>query len=97
MVLADIRSRIERLDQLAQGLSKEIELWQGCEDLLLWPKLLERCTPDAALVHRMEEQHERVEHHTERLHTALGRWEAEARPAVTEEVVRAPSTRETFR
>ena len=34
----------------------------------------------------MEEQHERVEHHTERLRAALGRWQAEARPAVTEEV-----------
>jgi iron-sulfur cluster repair protein YtfE (RIC family) len=56
------------------------------EDELLWPKLLERCTPDAALVHRMEAQHERVEHYTEQLHAALGRWEAEARPAVTEEV-----------
>jgi iron-sulfur cluster repair protein YtfE (RIC family) len=56
------------------------------EDELLWPKLLERCTPDADLVHRMEGQHEQVELHTERLHSALARWEAEARPAVTEEV-----------
>jgi hypothetical protein len=56
------------------------------EDELLWPRLLERCAPDAALVRRMEAQHERVEHHTEQLHAALDRWEAEARPAVTEEV-----------
>jgi hypothetical protein len=40
----------------------------------------------AELVHRMEAQHERVEQHTERLTAALNRWEAEARPAVTEEV-----------
>jgi len=56
------------------------------EDDLLWPKLLERCTPDAALVHRMEAQHERVEHLTGRLHAALDRWAVEARPAVSEEV-----------
>ncbi len=56
------------------------------EDELLWPRLLERCTPDAALVHRMEEQHERVHDALEGLHPALDRWQAEARPAVTEEV-----------
>jgi len=56
------------------------------EDELLWPKLLERCTPDADLVHRMEEQHDRVHDALEQLMPALDRWEAEARPAVTEEV-----------
>jgi hemerythrin-like domain-containing protein len=56
------------------------------EDELLWPKLLERCTPDADLVHRMEGQHERVHEALEVLVPALDRWEAEARPAVSEEV-----------
>lgn len=56
------------------------------EDELLWPKLLERCTPDAELVHRMEAQHERVHEALEALGPALDRWEAEARPAVGEEV-----------
>ena len=56
------------------------------EDLLLWPKLLERCQPDAELVHRMEEQHERVHAALDALGPALDRWEAEARPAVSEEV-----------
>ena len=56
------------------------------EDELLWPRLLERCTPDAELVHGMEAQHHRVEHAIEELHAALDRWEAEARPAVGEEV-----------
>jgi iron-sulfur cluster repair protein YtfE (RIC family) len=59
------------------------------EDVLLWPKLLERAAPDAALVHRMEEQHERVHDALERLEPALQRWEAEARPAVSEEVAAA--------
>ena len=56
------------------------------EDELLWPKLLERCTPDAELVHRMEEQHDRVHAALEDLGPALDRWEVEARPAVGEEV-----------
>ena len=63
-----------------------LHLHHTSEDELLWPKLLDRGPPDAALVHRMETQHERVEHHTERLQASLRRWEAEARPAVTEEV-----------
>jgi hemerythrin-like domain-containing protein len=56
------------------------------EDELLWPKLLERCPPGEELIHRMEGQHSQVEDCTERLRAALTRWEAEARPAVTEEV-----------
>ncbi|MGY1708873.1 hemerythrin domain-containing protein [Geodermatophilus sp. SYSU D00758] len=56
------------------------------EDDLLWPELLERAAPSAALVHRMEAQHGRVEQALGRLGPALDRWEAEARPAVTAEV-----------
>jgi hemerythrin-like domain-containing protein len=56
------------------------------EDELLWPKLLERAAPDAELIHRMEAQHERVHDALEKVRPALDRWEAEARPAVTEEV-----------
>jgi hemerythrin-like domain-containing protein len=56
------------------------------EDDLLWPKLLERAAPEAELIERMEGQHERVQHSIERLGPALDRWQAEARPAVTEEV-----------
>ena len=63
-----------------------LHLHHSGEDDLLWPKLLERCTLDAALVHRMEAQHERVAQAIEDLHPALDRWQAEARPAVTEEV-----------
>jgi iron-sulfur cluster repair protein YtfE (RIC family) len=70
----------------AQLMLDALHLHHTSEDELLWPKLLDRCPPDAALVLRMEEQHGQVEHHTERLRTSLARWEAEARPAVTEEV-----------
>lgn len=63
-----------------------LHLHHTSEDLLLWPKLLDRAAPDAALIHRMEAQHERVHDAIERIGPALARWEAEARPAVTEEV-----------
>jgi hypothetical protein len=56
------------------------------EDALLWPKLLERAAPSADLIHRMEAQHHRVEELIAQLDEALPRWEAEARPAVSEEV-----------
>lgn len=56
------------------------------EDLLLWPKLLDRAAPSADLIHRMEEQHHRVEDVVERLPDALDRWEAEARQATGAEL-----------
>lgn len=56
------------------------------EDAVLWPPLLERAAPEAALVHRMEAQHAEVHARIDALRTALARWEVEARPAVTEEV-----------
>ena len=63
-----------------------LHLHHTSEDALLWPKLIERCTPEADLIYRMEAQHHRVEVAVERLGPALDRWEVEARPAVTEEV-----------
>jgi iron-sulfur cluster repair protein YtfE (RIC family) len=70
-------------------LLKGLHLHHTSEDELLWPKLLGRCPPDAALVERMEAQHEVVAAAIDRLGSALARWEAEARPAVSEEVATA--------
>jgi len=56
------------------------------EDLLLWPKLLDRAAPSADLIHRMEEQHHRVEDVVDWLPDALDRWEAEARQATGAEL-----------
>ena len=70
-------------------LLKGLHLHHTSEDELLWPKLLDRCPPDAALVERMETQHEVVAAAIDRLGPALVRWEAEARPAVSEEVATA--------
>jgi hemerythrin-like domain-containing protein len=70
----------------ARMLLQGLHLHHTAEDDLLWPKLLERCPPDAGLVHRMEAQHEQVEHLTGLLGPALDRWAVEARPAVAEEV-----------
>ncbi|MGY1620237.1 hemerythrin domain-containing protein [Geodermatophilus sp. SYSU D00691] len=63
-----------------------LHLHHTSEDDLLWPELLKRCPPDAELINRMEAQHENVHSLIENLETAMTRWEAEARPAVTEEV-----------
>ncbi len=79
-------ARAAVLARHARFLLQGLHLHHTSEDELLWPKLLQRARPEAQLIHRMEAQHERVEHYTERLTAALDRWEAEARPAVTEEV-----------
>jgi hemerythrin-like domain-containing protein len=49
---------VEFLRELATGLHHH----HTTEDELMWPLLLERCTADAALILRMEEQHERIAH-----------------------------------
>ena len=63
-----------------------LDLHHTGEDALLWPKLLERDAPHTDLIHRMEAQHDRVEELIAELTAALPRWEAEARPAVSEEL-----------
>jgi iron-sulfur cluster repair protein YtfE (RIC family) len=70
----------------ARMILKGLHLHHTSEDKLLWPKLLERAAPEAALVARMEAQHAEVDKYLGRLDPALTRWGAEARPAVTEEV-----------
>ena len=47
---------VEFLRELAAGLHHH----HTGEDELMWPLLLERCATDAALILRMEEQHERI-------------------------------------
>jgi hypothetical protein len=36
MNLSDLQARVRRLDQLARGLAKEVTLWKGCNDPLLY-------------------------------------------------------------
>jgi hypothetical protein len=36
LTVADIKRRIERLDRLARGLAREVELQRGAEDALLF-------------------------------------------------------------
>lgn len=36
MNLSDLQARVRRLDQLARGLAKEVSLWKGCNDPLLY-------------------------------------------------------------
>lgn len=79
-------SRAAVLSRHAVLLLDALHLHHSGEDELLWPKLVDRCRPDAELVHRMQGQHERVELHTERLRSMLPRWQTEARPAVGAEL-----------
>ncbi|MDP3891189.1 hemerythrin domain-containing protein [Nocardioides sp.] len=86
--------RAEIVAAHARMILKGLRLHHTSEDELLWPKLLERAAPEAALIARMEAQHEQVGRLLERLEPALQRWRVEARPAVTEEVA---STLESLR
>ncbi|MET9028966.1 hemerythrin domain-containing protein [Nocardia sp. NPDC004168] len=52
------------------------------EDELMWPILLERASADAALVLRMEEQHERIAELTERAHRDGTEFATAADPSV---------------
>jgi hemerythrin-like domain-containing protein len=85
-VRAGDTNRAGAIGNHARLLLAALHLHHTSEDALLWPKLVDRCPLDASLVHRMESQHEQVDQHTERAQQALGRWTAEARPAVTEEL-----------
>ena len=44
------------------------------EDEILWPRLLERATPSAELVHTMQTQHDLVDRHLDRLGPLLEQW-----------------------
>ena len=48
---------MELLTEVSTGLHHH----HTAEDELLWPRLLQRAEPDAALILRMEEQHERID------------------------------------
>jgi iron-sulfur cluster repair protein YtfE (RIC family) len=87
-------ARAAVLARHARLILEGLHLHHTSEDDILWPLLLERCPPDAELVERMEAQHSAVDGYIQQLTPALVRWEAEARPAVAEEVA---STFESLR
>ena len=67
------------------------------EDLLVWPRLLERCPPDAATVDRISAQHHDVTPALERSQTLVGSWVDSADPARGQELSDAlASLRETL-
>lgn len=51
------------------------------EDDVLWPRLLERAGLHADLVHRMEQQHDEVGGHLDRIESLLETWAERADPA----------------
>jgi hemerythrin-like domain-containing protein len=56
------------------------------EDELLWPKLLERVSVRADLIHRMESQHERLGELLARIDVLLPRWRSRAEASVRDEL-----------
>jgi hemerythrin-like domain-containing protein len=48
------------------------------EDANIWPRLLERAAPEAALINRMEEQHAAVAERSERVQALLSTWRRSA-------------------
>jgi hypothetical protein len=76
------------LRELADGLHHH----HTTEDELMWPPLLERCTADAALVLRMEEQHERIAHLHERVVDQAAAFEATAAPEAGERLAASVTT-----
>lgn len=85
-VAAGDTARAAVVGEFARLILQGLDMHHTGEDEMLWPKLLERDAPDAELIHRMEAQHHGVEELLARLGESLTRWEAEARPAVREEV-----------
>jgi hemerythrin-like domain-containing protein len=63
-----------------------LHLHHTSEDDLLWPLLLERAAVAADEVHRMQIQHGAVDRLVDQVVIVLDRWEAEARPAVADEL-----------
>ncbi|WP_245649737.1 hemerythrin domain-containing protein [Nocardia shimofusensis] len=72
------RRLVAFLDELGTGLHEH----HTGEDELLWPLLLERASTNAAVVLRMEEQHERIAELTERARRESAEFASAADPSV---------------
>lgn len=70
------------LDNLANGLHHHHQ----AEDEMLWPVMLDRVGPHAAIVHRMEAQHKRLGDLLTRVEELTARWRAEAAADVRDEL-----------
>jgi hemerythrin-like domain-containing protein len=72
----------DHLANVAQGLHHH----HTGEDEMVWPLLLERASMHAALINRMEAQHERLHAPLDRIGELLPRWRAHALPADRDEL-----------
>lgn len=66
-----------------QSLLDGLERHHGGEDLLIWPKLLDRARLDEPLITRMTSQHEAVAIRVGEVAALLARWRGEPDPDVT--------------
>jgi hemerythrin-like domain-containing protein len=83
LVVAVPAGRPDRVRLLADAV---VDLLHGLhvhhtgEDELLWPKLLERAAPDAALIERMQAQHERIAIHADAAGVLAEKWRDDGDP-----------------
>ncbi|HEX4705701.1 MAG TPA: hemerythrin domain-containing protein, partial [Pseudonocardiaceae bacterium] len=68
------RDRADYVGQHLFGMVTGLHHHHAAEDELLWPILLDRVRPHAALVHRMEAQHKRLSVHIDRINELLPGW-----------------------
>ncbi|GAA3614283.1 hemerythrin domain-containing protein [Microlunatus ginsengisoli] len=81
----DVR-RARRVAEHARLVLQGLQLHHTGEDELLWPLLLERAAPSTQLVHRMEEQHHRVERCLEAIPALVDRWAQEPTKTAADEL-----------
>ena len=74
----------DHLDLILAGL----HMHHTGEDEVLWPLLLERAAPATDLVHTMQEQHEAVDDHADRIGPLLAEWRTGASAVRGEQLAR---------
>ena len=79
-------ARAQVLAKYARQLLDGLHQHHAGEDELVWPKLLERATPERALIERMQAQHHAVADGVQRVNEQLAGWESSADKARGEEL-----------
>lgn len=80
------RPRARVLAEHGTDVTSALHAHHSSEDELLWPRLLDRASLQADLVHRMQEQHGRIGVHLERIGSLLPVWAQTARRAERDEL-----------
>ena len=74
-------ARARVLAEHAGDVTAALHVHHSSEDEVLWPRLLDRVSLHAELVHRMQQQHEQIGAHLERIESLLPVWGKTAGPS----------------